>query len=101
MSVPGGGRVHVDHDAMAGQAARLGAARQELDEQLRQIQAQIGELVSTGFVTESASGSFADAHARWNTAAKSCIEELDLMGSYLKQTSGAFAQVDQASTVRL
>lgn len=101
MSVTGGGRVHVDHAAMSAQASRLVQARSDLDAQLQQIQSQIAELVSTGFVTDSASGSFASAHERWNAAAKSCIEELDLMGSYLTKTSGAFADVDQASTVRL
>lgn len=101
MSVPGGGQVHVDHAAMAAQASRLVQARAELEAQLQQVQAQITDLVSTGFVTDSASGSFASAHERWNAAAKSCVEELDLMGSYLTKTSGAFADVDQAYTVTL
>jgi WXG100 family type VII secretion target len=101
VSVSGGGKVHVDHAAMATQASRLTQARAELEAQLNQIQGQITELVSTGFVTDSASGSFAAAHERWNAAAKSCIEELDIMGSYLTKTSGAFADVDQAFTVKL
>jgi WXG100 family type VII secretion target len=86
---------------MAAQASRLTQARADLEAQLATIQGQITELVSTGFVTDSASGSFAAAHERWNTAAKSCVEELDLMGSYLTKTSGAFADVDQAVTVKL
>ena len=96
-----GGKVHVDHAAMSTQASRLTQARGDLEAQLQQIQSQIAELVSTGFVTDSASGSFAAAHERWNAAAKSCIDELDLMGSYLTKTSGAFAEVDQAHTVKL
>ncbi len=94
-------KVHVDHAAMEAQAARLATARSELEAQLQQIQSQISALVGEGFVTESASKSFQEAHDRWNTAAKSCIEELDTMGSYLKKTSSAFADVDQAFTVKL
>jgi WXG100 family type VII secretion target len=95
------GKVHVEHGALEAQAARLAQARAELEARLQQIQAQITELVSSGFVTDSASGSFAAAHEKWNTAARTCVEELDVMGQYLSKTSQAFAQVDQAFTVKL
>lgn len=97
----GGGKVHVDHAAMAAQAQRLGATRGELDATLQSIQSQIHELVSGGFVTESASTSFASAQERWNTAARNCVAELDLMAQYLTKTSDAFAQVDSEYTVKL
>ena len=96
-----GGKVHVEHGALETQAARLAQARAELDTQLQQIKAQITELVSSGFVTDSASASFAAAHEKWNTAARTCIDELDVMGQYLSKTSQAFAQVDQQFTVKL
>ena len=97
----GGGKVHVEHGALATQATRLAQARADLDAQLQQVRSQIQELVSSGFVTDSASGSFAAAHERWNTAARNCVQELDVMGQYLHKTSEAFAQVDQEFTVKL
>jgi WXG100 family type VII secretion target len=97
----GGGKVHVDHAAMAAQAQRLAATRAELDATLQAVQAQIHDLVSGGFVTESASTSFATAQERWNTAARNCVEELDHMAQYLTKTSDAFAQTDSEYTVKL
>jgi WXG100 family type VII secretion target len=97
----GGNKVHVEHGALQAQASRLTQARADLEHQLQQIQSQITELVSNGFVTDSASGSFAAAHERWNTAAANCVSELDLMGQYLQKTSQAFADVDQQFTVKL
>ena len=97
----GGGKVHVEHAAMAEQAQRLATTRGELDATLAGIQAQIQELVSSGFVTESASTSFSAAQERWNTAARNCVQELELMAQYLTKTSDAFAQVDSEYTVKL
>jgi WXG100 family type VII secretion target len=97
----GGGKVHVDHAAMAAQAQRLASTRAELDSTLASIKAQVQELVSSGFVTDSASGSFAAAQERWNTAATNCVQELELMAQYLTKTSDAFAGVDHEYTVKL
>ena len=97
----GGGKVHVEHAAMAAQAQRLASTRAELDSTLASIQSQIQELVSGGFVTESASTSFASAQDRWNTAARNCVQELELMAQYLTKTSDAFAEVDSQYTVKL
>lgn len=94
------GQVHVEHEAMAAQATALQNARADLDAMLTTIQAQIQDLVSGGFVTESASGSFEAAHERWNTAAMTCVAELETMGSYLARASEAFSDVDTQFTVR-
>ena len=86
---------------MAEQAQRLAPTRGELDATLASIQSQIQELVSSGFVTDSASGSFAAAQERWNTAARNCVQELELMSQYLTKTSDAFSATDTAYTVKL
>jgi WXG100 family type VII secretion target len=93
--------VHVEHDALTQQAQRLAANKNELEGKLQEIQGQIQELVSNGFVTDSASKSFADAHERWNTAAKNCVGELETMGSYLSKASEAFKGVDEQFTVKI
>jgi WXG100 family type VII secretion target len=95
------GGVHVEHDALATQAQRLGQAKNELEGKLQEIQAQIHELVAGGFVTDTASKSFAEAHDRWSTAAKNTVGELELMGQYLGKASAAFKDVDQQFTVKI
>jgi WXG100 family type VII secretion target len=97
----GSNGVHVEHEALATQAQRLAQAKNELEAKLQEIQTQIHDLVSNGFVTQSASGSFSEAHERWNTAAKSTVSELELMGQYLTKASAAFKDVDQQFTVKL
>ena len=96
-----GGGVHVEHEALAAQATNLATTKNELESVLTRLQAQIQELVSSGFVTDSASVSFGEAHERWTTAARATVTELETMGSYLGSTSEAFAAVDQQFTVRL
>src|SRR3712207_5413868 len=59
------GGVHVEHGALAEQARRLATAKNELEDKLREIQSQIQDLISNGFVTESASESFGAAADRW------------------------------------
>ncbi|MGF1662540.1 MAG: WXG100 family type VII secretion target [Kineosporiaceae bacterium] len=95
------GGVHVEHEALAAQAQALSASHGELVATLNRIRSQIQELTSSGFVTDSASGSFAEASERWNSAATSCVDELQTMREYLNRTSSAFADADQAMTVRM
>jgi WXG100 family type VII secretion target len=97
----GAGGVHVQHDALATQAQRLGQAKNELEAKLNEIKGQIQELISGPFKTETASASFGEAHEKWNTAARQCIEELTVMGQYLGKASAAFREVDQEFTVKL
>ena len=93
--------VKVSHEALQSQAQKLGASQNELEAKLSEIKAQIGELVSSGFVTESASDSFAQAQADWDNAARACVAKLQEMASYLGKASQAFKDVDQAFTVKL
>ena len=99
MANPNG--VHVDHTALADQAKRLAQAKNELEGKLSEIKGQIEELVNGGFSTQSASDSFREAAARWDTAARATISELEQMGLYLGKASAAFADVDKQFTVKL
>ena len=95
------GGVHVKHDDLTAQAQRLGKDKNELEAKLQEIQSQIQQLISSGFVTDSASASFGEAHERWNTAAKATISELENMAAYLGKASAAFADVDKQFTVKI
>jgi WXG100 family type VII secretion target len=93
--------IKISHEQMQAEATNLANVKNQLEQDLTTLQSKIQQLVGEGFVTEDASKSFADAHERWTTAAKSCVGELENMSRYLFKTSEAFAQVDQAFTVKL
>jgi WXG100 family type VII secretion target len=95
------GGVHVEHDALATQAQRLATAKNDLEAKLTEIKSQIQELVSGGFVTESASESFREAQERWDTAARATVSELEVMAQYLGKASAAFKDIDSQFTVKL
>lgn len=97
----GKANITIDHSAIQEQAKQLATTKNELEAVLSSLQTQINNLVQEGFVTDSASGSFQQAHERWNTAAKNCVAELETMASYLNKTSGAFKSVDDEFTVKL
>lgn len=92
--------VHVEHEALATQATQLSTSHGELVAVITRLRSQIQELTASGFVTDSASGSFAEASERWSTAATTCVDELTNMRDYLNRTSETFANADQAMTVR-
>ena len=54
--------VHVNHDDMNAQAQRLGQTKNELEAKLQEIQSQIQQLISSGFVTDSSSAAFGEAY---------------------------------------
>jgi WXG100 family type VII secretion target len=98
MANPG---VHVEHDALTAQAQKLGASKNELEAKLQEIKGQIENLVTSGFVTETASDSFAQAQAQWNQTAMSCIAQLEGFAQYLGKASEAFRSTDSQFTVKL
>jgi WXG100 family type VII secretion target len=99
MANPNG--VHVEHEALATQAQRLATSKNEIEAKLSETKAQIQELISSGFVTQSASESFGQAFERWETAARNTVAELEVMGQYLGKASAAFADVDHQFTVKI
>lgn len=82
-------------------AARLSAGRNEITDRLQQLQAQIGELVSSGFVTEQASGKFNDAYSRYTSDANRTIAHLDEIQSFLHQTAQAVRDLDTHIAARI
>ncbi|MGL5830256.1 MAG: WXG100 family type VII secretion target, partial [Angustibacter sp.] len=59
--------IKISHERMASEANNLKAVRGQLDETLSALRTKIQQLVTDGFVTQSASQSFNEAHERWNT----------------------------------
>ncbi len=86
--------ISISHERMQTEAANLINTKNQLEGDLTALQSKIQQLIGDGFVTQSASRSFGEAHERWTVAAKNVVRELDLMAKYLTDTSAAFSQLD-------
>lgn len=86
--------VNVTYQEMQDQASKLQNARQEIDSYLTQLKGQVDGLVSSGFVTDSASGAFQTSYDEFTNGAKKTIEGLEGMAQYLQQAADAFRDVD-------
>lgn len=93
--------VNVSYQEMQFQAAKLRAEYQETSSRLQAMQSDIEGLVSTGFVTDSASGQFAAAYATFNHGAQQALAGLEAMALYLDQAAAAFESVDAELARRL
>lgn len=86
--------VNVSYQDMQHQAAQLRAEQQEISARLHALQSEIQTLVTTGFVTDSASGQFAAAYGSFNQGVQQAVEGLDAMALYLDRAAAAFENVD-------
>lgn len=86
--------VNVTYQEMRDQATKLSNARQEIEGQLQQLKSQVDQLVSGGFVTDTASAAFQGSYDEFNTGASKTIEGLEGMGEYLNKAAEAFQNVD-------
>lgn len=75
-------------------AARLGSGRDEITQLLQALQAQIAELVSTGFVTDQASGRFHTAYQEYTASANTVVAKLSEIQAFLTQTASAIRDMD-------
>lgn len=82
-------------------ATHLGAGRDEISQQLRSLQARIGSLVTSGFVTDQASGRFHDAYAEYTASANSVVAKLTEIQGFLSQTASAIREMDQQIAARI
>lgn len=94
--------INVTYGELEGAASQLGAGREEITSRLQSMQSQIGQLVSSGFVTDQASGKFNDAYTRYTQSANNVISELAQIESFLRQTASAMSDMDAqiASKIR-
>jgi WXG100 family type VII secretion target len=86
--------VNVTYDELRGQAAQLRNGQQQLTEILHNLQTQVNNLVSSGFVTDQASGAFQTSYEEFTTGTTQAIEGLEGMASFLEQTATTLADVD-------
>ena len=86
--------INVSYGEMELAATQLGSARDEITQKLQAMQAQIGRLVSSGFVTDQASGRFNDAYTRYTASANNVINQLTEIQNFLTQTTLTMREMD-------
>lgn len=82
-------------------ASQLGAGREEITQQLTRLQSQIVGLVSSGFVTDQASGKFNDAYASYTQSANTVVAQLNEIQSYLTGTATAMRDLDSQLAAKI
>lgn len=86
--------VSVDYQQLQSSAAQLTSGQQEVESQLGRLKTMIDNLVSSGFVTDQASGKFQQSYEQWNTGARNVIAGLEGMSTFLKQAIQQHQQLD-------
>jgi WXG100 family type VII secretion target len=89
-----GTNVKVSYAEMQTAATKLGTGKTEITEKLRDLQTQIQNLVSSGFVTDLASKKFNTAYTTYTTSANTLIAQLTEIQSFLTGTAAAMQDLD-------
>lgn len=93
--------ISVSYSEIEQAATRLGVGREEIASQLQQMQAQIANLVSSGFVTDQASVRFSNAYSDYSLSANTVINKLTEIQSFLTQTAHALRDMDTQIAARI
>lgn len=86
--------VHVDYEQLKSSATQLRSGQQEVEGMLTRLKSMIDNLVSSGFVTDQASGKFQQSYDQWNSGAKNVIAGLEGMGGFLTSAVNQHQQLD-------
>ncbi|GIG25868.1 WXG100 family type VII secretion target [Cellulomonas denverensis] len=86
--------MNVSYDEIESAANQLITGKGQLEDQLMQLRTFISTLVSSGFVTDQASGAFNETYGNFDTAAKSTISNLDILAQNLRQTAQILKDTD-------
>jgi len=95
------GQVQINHADIEAQAAKLSALKVELANTLHTCSQQIQNLHDSGAFTGLSGSTFTATFAEWHQSAQKTVALMDEFGHHLTKTSQAFAEVDQAFSVKL
>jgi len=93
--------MNVTFEEMTAAADRLTTGRDQLTDQLTQLRAFIQNLVSSGFVTDQASGAFNQSYEKFTTAATTTVENLTQISLNLRTTAQVLRDTDTELAARL
>jgi len=87
--------VNVTYQEMRDASNKLNAGKEEINQKLQDLKTYIGNLVSSGFVTDQASVKFNETYTNFTTSATQTISALDGLATYLTQAAQAMQDTDQ------
>ncbi len=88
--------LNVSYGEMQAKASSLRSGQQGIIDQLNGLRAQINDLVTNGFVTDSASGAFQQMYENFNHGATQTINALDQIASTLESMARTLQETDQS-----
>src|SRR5258708_40317837 len=88
--------VHVDYESIRNTATALSRAQTDKENQLNTLKTLIGQLVTSGFITDQASGRFQTAYGNWDTGTRQAISGLDGMNKFLTAAVTQHEALDQS-----
>ena len=87
--------IHVSYSDMQTEARNLLTAKDDIHNQLRTLAQRINNLVSSGFVTDSASVKFHENYQQFTTATTNAISALEDIAANLDNTARVLQETDQ------
>lgn len=93
--------ISVSYDEMERVATTLATGRDEIMDRLRSLEQTIQNLVSTGFVTDSASKRFEATYSEYSVNASGVIDKLTEIQNFIVQTAQAHREMDSQLAARL
>ncbi len=86
--------VNVTYQEMQAQAKNLNDARITIEDLLTRLKGEVQNLISGGFVTDTASGAFHTSYESFSKGVSETILGLDGMATYLNKAAETFQNVD-------
>ncbi|MFT4123211.1 MAG: WXG100 family type VII secretion target [Microbacteriaceae bacterium] len=86
--------LNVTYDEIKSAANQLTTGKENLITELNQLKAQIDNLVSSGFVTDAASGAFQTMYEQFTTGTTQTVSALDGISTSLSTAADTFSQAD-------
>lgn len=93
--------ISASYEDMRSQANALITTRDNIQQQLQQAKMQVDNLVSSGFVTDAASGAFQTSYQEFTTSATKTIDSLTSISSNLNQVVSTLEETDTSLASQL
>ncbi len=93
--------LNVSYQDMHNEAQALRSGREQIDAQLNTLKGRINNLVSGGFVTDSASGAFNNSYESFTQGASQTIAALDQLASQLTTMANTLQETDASLAAQM
>ena len=93
--------ISASYEEMRNQARQLRTTRDTINQSLTTARQQVDNLVSSGFVTDSASGAFQTSYQEFTTSATKTIDALTTISQNLDQVVRTLEETDKSLASQL